>query len=398
VAAGGHTAQGAPARVPRRILPVIVFSQLAGSAPWFAVNAVMPDLRSDWGLEPGAIGTLTSAVQVGFISGTLAFAVLTVADRFSPRRVFLLCALAAAAFTAASAALDGNVATLLVLRFAVGFVLAGIYPVGMRIAAGWYQQGLGVALGFLVGALVLGTAAPHLLRALGATLPWQAVMAGIALLAAAGGVLMYALVPDSPHLPRAQAIDVRALAAIVTDPKVRASAFGYFGHMWELYAFWVLVPIVLATRLDAARVGYAAFAVIGAGAIGCIGGGLLVRRFGSARVAGVQLATSGACCVLAPWMMSAPLPVFVAWMLVWGITVVGDSPQFSTLTAVNAPRSAVGSVLTFVNCIGFALTVVTIQLFTWLAQQMPANLVLPWLAVGPVLGLLALRPLIVARA
>jgi MFS family permease len=387
-----------PHAVPRRILPVIVLSQFAGTALWFAVNAVMPDLQADWNLPAASVGTLTSVVQLGFIAGTLVFAILTVADRFSPRKVFLLCALAGAACTAAAALLDRNVAALIALRFASGFFLAGIYPVGMKIAAGWYQRGLGNALGYLIGALVLGTAAPHGLRALGAAWPWQAVMLAVAAIAAAGGLLMYALVPDSPHLPAARRIDPRALAVIVRDRNVRASALGYFGHMWELYTFWVLLPAILVTRIDPMRISAAAFCVIAAGAIGCVAGGHMVRQFGSARVAAVQLAASGLCCLAAPLLLAAPLAVFAAWLLVWGITVVGDSPQFSALTANNAPREAVGSVLTFVNSIGFAITIVSIQLFAWLAQTMPLELVLPWLALGPAAGLLGLRPLLNTQA
>ena len=383
--------------VPRRILPVIVLSQFAGTALWFAVNAVMPNLQADWNLPPNAVGTLTSTVQSGFIAGTLAFAVLAIADRFSPRLVFLLCALAGAACTVAATRVDRNLAAMLTLRCATGFFLAGIYPVGMKIAAGWYRQGLGMALGFLVGALVLGTAAPHGLRALGAAWAWQSVMLAVAGIAAAGGVLMYMCVPDSPHLPRTPRVDPRALAVIVRDRKLRASAFGYFGHMWELYTFWVLVPLIVAGRVQSGGASAAAFAVIAAGALGCVGGGLLVRRFGSARVAAAQLAASGACCVLAPFALDAPPGLFIAWLLVWGITVVGDSPQFSTLTAHNAPRDAVGSVLTFVNCIGFAITIPSIQLFTWLAQQASLGVVLPWLALGPIAGLVGLRPLL-ARA
>lgn len=380
--------------VPKRILPAIVLSQLAGTSLWFAVNAVMPDLQRDWQLPAAAVGSLTSAVQAGFIGGTLVFALLTVADRFSPRQVFLLCALAGAACNAAAALLDRQYDALLLLRFATGFFLAGIYPVGMKIAAGWYTRGLGAALGLLVGALVLGTAAPHGLRALGAQWPWQAVLWTVSTIAAAGGVLMYALVPDSPSMPRAARIRPQALAAIWTDRKLRASAFGYFGHMWELYAFWVLVPLVVATRLPAAQVAAASFAVIGAGFFGCAIGGALARRFGSARVAAVQLAASGMCCVLAPLLLDAPLSLFALWLFAWGITVVGDSPQFSTLTALNAPRDAVGSVLTFVNCIGFAISIVSIELFARLAVHWPLAVLLPWLAIGPALGLRALAPLL----
>ena len=380
--------------VPPRILPAIVLSQLAGTSLWFAINAVMPDLQRDWQLPAAAVGTLTSAVQAGFIGGTLVFALLTIADRFSPRQVFLLCALAGAGCNAAAALLDRQVDVLLVLRFATGFFLAGIYPVGMKIAAGWYTRGLGAALGLLVGALVIGTAAPHGLRALGAHWPWQSVMWAVSAVAAAGGVLMYVLVPDSPSMPRAARIRPQALAVIWTDRKVRASAFGYFGHMWELYAFWVLVPLIIATRLPATQVSAASFAVIGAGVVGCAVGGLLVGRFGSAKVAALQLAASGFACVLAPLLLDAPLWLFAAWLLVWGITVVGDSPQFSTLTALNAPRDAVGSVLTFVNCIGFAISIVSIELFARAAQHWPLAMLLPWLAIGPALGLRALAPLL----
>ncbi len=380
--------------VPKRILPAIVLSQLAGTSLWFAINAVMPDLQRDWQLPAAAVGTLTSAVQFGFISGTLVFAVLTIADRFSPRQVFLLCALAGASCNAAGALLDGQFEGLLALRFATGFFLAGIYPVGMKIAAGWYTRGLGAALGLLVGALVVGTAAPHGLRALGAHWPWQTVMWSVSAIAAAGGVLMYALVPDSPSAPRAARIRPQALAVIWTDRKVRASAFGYFGHMWELYTFWVLVPLIVATRLADVQISAAAFAIIGVGFFGCAIGGLIARRAGSAKVAAAQLAASGLCCVLAPLLLTAPLPIFAAWLLIWGVTVVGDSPQFSTLTALNSPRDAVGSVLTFVNCIGFAITIVSIELFTRLAQHWPLAMLLPWLAIGPALGLRALAPLL----
>jgi predicted MFS family arabinose efflux permease len=383
--------------VPKRILPAIVLSQFAGTSLWFAVNAVMPDLQRDWQLPTAAVGTLTSSVQAGFIAGTLVFALLTVADRFSPRQVFLLCALAGAGCNAAGALLDGQYHVLLALRFATGFFLAGIYPVGMKIAAGWYTRGLGAALGLLVGALVLGTAAPHGLRALGTQWPWQTVMWTVSAIAAAGGALMVLLVPDSPSMPRAARIRPQALAVIWTDRKLRASAFGYFGHMWELYAFWVLVPLIVATRLPAAQVAAASFAVIGAGFLGCAVGGLLVRRFGSAKVAAAQLATSGVCCALAPLLLEAPLALFAAWLVLWGITVAGDSPQFSTLTALNAPREAVGSVLTFVNCIGFAITIVSIEFVTRALQHWPLAMVLPWLAIGPAIGLRAVAPLLNGR-
>jgi MFS transporter, DHA1 family, inner membrane transport protein len=389
--------------VPRRILPVIVLSQFAGTSLWFAVNAVLPDLQQAWALPPTALASLTSAVQLGFVAGTLVFALLMLADRFRPTRVFLACCVLAALCNAAIATLDGQYHTLLALRFAVGFLLAGIYPVGMKIAASWYREGLGAALGVLIGALVVGTALPHGLRALvgtgaglpavGGLLPWQVVVLAVSMLAVAGGIATAWLVP-SPQPGSGVPIRPRALAAIWSERQLRASVFGYFGHMWELYTLYALLPVLIATRFTAQDVSVLAFWSIAAGALGCAGGGLLARRFGSARIAQWQLGASCLCCLASPWLLTAPLPVFVAWLLVWGTTVAGDSPQFSALTARNAPPAVVGSVLTFTNCIGFAISVASIELFVRLAQTTPLDALLPFLAVGPVLGLWALRPLL----
>jgi len=386
----------AEARPPARVLPVIVLAQLLGVSPWFAVNAVMPDLQAAYGWPPASVGTLTAALTLGFIGGTLAFALFGVADRHKPRHVFFACALAAALATLAAVQVAASFTALLVLRVATGFFLAGIYPVGMKIAALWFPRGLGIALGWLVGALVLGSAAPHGLRAAGVGWEWQGVFVVIAVLAALAGALVLFGVPEPPA-PAAPPprLKIAALATLWTDRRVRASAFGYFGHMWELYTLWVLLPAILATRIaSSVAVSWAAFLVLGAGALGCIGGGLLVRRFGGARVAGVQLALSGGCCLLAPWLLGAPVPWFMAWLLLWGITVVGDSPQFSALTASNAPREAVGSVLTLTNSIGFGISVLSIELFVHLAAALPLATLLPWLGIGPLLGLWALRPLL----
>lgn len=389
-----------PARVPRRLLPLIVLSQFAGTSLWFAVNAVMPDLQQAWGLPATAVGTLTSAVQLGFVAGTLSFALLMVADRFSPSRVFMACALLGALANAATLWAAGSLGTLVVLRFAVGFLLAGVYPVGMKIAASWYRERLGAVMGVLIGALVLGTALPHGLRALAgeggaaaALPPWQTVVLGVSLLAVLGGLATGLLVPDSPWLQRGARITPAALRLIWHDRRLRASVFGYFGHMWELYTFFVLVPLIVGLRWMGPAQSGVSFLVIAAGFVGCAGGGLLVRRWGSARVAQRQLATSGACCLLAPLLLHAPDALFLAWLLLWGLTVSGDSPQFSTLTAQNAPPAVVGSVLTFVNCLGFAISVLSIELFVAALQHLSLAVLLPLLGLGPMLGLWMFRPL-----
>ena len=396
--------------VPLHLLPIITLAQLLSTSLWFAANAVLPDLQRSFGFADSSLAWLTSAIQLGFIVGTLCFAVLMIADRFSMRWVFFVCATAGAGLNAAAVCLPLPVASglqssadpallmLIALRFAVGFCLAGVYPIGMKLASSWYTKGLGVALGFLVGALVVGTALPHLLRALGASWPWQEVMLATSVLALAGGLLVLMLAPDGPYLARSARVSPKALWVIVADPKVRASAFGYFGHMWELYAFIVLAPMMIAAYLNTGvsrAVSLLSFVVIAAGGLGCVLGGLAARRLGSAKVAGLCLAASGLCAFASPWMKEAPWWLFAGWLLVWGTTVSADSPQFSTLTAQNSPRDVVGSVLTFVNSIGFSISIVSIHWLSALSFKFSPWPVLPILAVGPILGLWAMRSLLV---
>jgi predicted MFS family arabinose efflux permease len=387
---------------PRRILPVIVLSQFAGTSLWFAGNALLPELQRALALAEQAVATVTSAVQLGFIAGTLVFALANIADRYSPRAVFLVSSVFGAAANAAAMMLphiDEPYAALLALRFATGFFLAGIYPVGMKIAAGWYREGLGGALGYLVGALVLGTAFPHLMATVGHGWSWTTVNSSLSVLAIAGGVLMFVLVPDGPYLAKAARFDPRAIVQAFSSADFRASAFGYFGHMWELYTFWALVPLMLAgygalhgaARLD---VGLWSFAIIAAGAIGCVAGGILSRSVGSARVAFAQLSVSGLCCLVSPLAYLLPWPAFLAFLLVWGVAVVGDSPQFSALNAATAPKAFVGSALTIVNCIGFSLTVLSVQLTAALSGLLPLQIWFVPVAIGPALGLLAVSRLV----
>ncbi len=379
---------------PRRILPIIVISQFAGTSLWFAGNAILGDLQASWGLGPEALGYSTSAVQFGFIAGTLTFSILTISDRFSPRIVFFVCALLGALSNVLIFAIGDGLASLMLLRFATGFFLAGIYPVGMKIAASWYERGLGEALGYLVGAVVMGTAFPHLLKAVGVSLPWGAVIVTVSVVSALGGTLLLVFVPDGPNLKRSAKFDMRAAFGVFRSPDLRASALGYFGHMWELYTVWAFVPIVLATyatRSTAAmNVPLWSFVVIGAGGAGCALGGVVSKRLGSARVAAWQLGASGLCCLLSPFIYSMPMIAFLAFLIFWGVVIVGDSPQYSALTALTAPPHLVGSALTLVTSIGFLLTIPSIQLINWLLQIIPEQYVFLPLVPGPVLGLVAL--------
>lgn len=369
---------------------------------WLASNAVLADLQQHWGLAAEALGYMTSAVQLGFIVGTLTFAFFAIADQFSARIVFLTCSLLGAAANLGVYLFAEGLASLLFFRFITGFFLAGIYPVGMKIAADWYRKDLGKAIGFLTGALVLGTALPHLLKALGQHLPWQTVTLAVSGIAAAGGLLMYTLVPDGPYSIKGTRFDPKALASIFRSRLFRASAFGYFGHMWELYAFWAFVPVVLAAYVASKPgvnfdISFWAFCVIGIGSVGCAGGGLYSLKHGSARVAFAQLASSGVCCLLSPLLFYAPAPVYLAFLLFWGIVVPGDSPQFSALNAANAPAHLVGSALTIVNCIGFAITIFSIQLLNYLVTFIDPSYLFLVLALGPLYGLISMMPLMRAR-
>jgi MFS family permease len=387
---------------PRRILPVIIVSQIAGGSLWFAGNAVLSDLQASGGLPDGVLGHMTAAVQLGFIAGTLLFAALAVSDRYSPRATFLACALLGSACNAGVYLVGGSVLSLLAARFAVGFFLAGIYPVGMKIASGWYQRDLGKALGWLVGALVVGTALPHLIKGMGQSLPWQAVLLSVSAIAALGGLAMYALVPDGPYIRAAAAFNPGSLAAVFRSPGFRASSCGYFGHMWELYAFWAFVPLAIAAYTARApeaglEVSLLSFAVIAAGAIGSVAGGYQALRHGSARVGFAQLAASGLCCLLSPLLFALPPPLFVGVLLLWGVVVAGDSAQLSALNARHAPAGQVGSALTIANCIGFAISIGSIQLLNAAAGALPVQYLFLLLVPGPLAGLWALRPLLAEK-
>ena len=388
---------------PLIILPIIIFSQFAGTSTWFASNAILGDLQTALNLGAGALGYMTSAVQFGFITGTLLFAVLVISDRFSPRYVFFSCSTLNAAFNLGIYFLAEGFWSLLIVRFLTGFMLAGIYPVGMKIAAGWYQKGLGKALGFLVGALVLGTAFPHLLKAAGQSFDWEVVIFAISGLAFLGGISMFLLVPDGPFLSKGTKFDSKALRVIFQSKALRAAAFGYFGHMWELYAVWAFFPVLLAAYGELApqleiNISLWSFFIIAAGFLGCAIGGLISLKTGSVIVAFVQLLASGLLCLFSPLLFDLPPFIFLLFLVFWGVFVVGDSPQFSALAAKTAPPQFVGSALTIINSIGFAISIVSIQFLNYLLTVIEVKFLFIPLLIGPMLGLIALRPLMKVKS
>ena len=376
---------------PNHILPLIVFAQFAGTSLWFATNAVIADIQEAFSLPSEVVGDITSAVQFGFIVGTLLFAILSIADRFSPVLVFLYSAILGAIFNLSIIYWAQGLTFIIIARFAVGVCLAGIYPVGMKIASDWYAAGLGKALGYLVGALVLGTAFPHLLNILGHTFSWTMVLWSTSILAIAGAVLLYLFLSDGPHRKSGSTFKWNVIPHIFKVKAFRSAAFGYFGHMWELYAFWSFVPLILITYNDshqsALPVSLWSFVIIGVGSLGCIIGGYISLKRGSAQVAFGMLLISGIGCLLSPLFFHFAPIVFLGALMIWGFTVVGDSPQFSTIVVQTAPKEYIGTALTIVNCIGFSLTIVSIQLIQYLQHMLPTTMLFLVLVIGPVLGL-----------
>jgi MFS family permease len=381
----------------KRILPIIVISQFCCTSLWFAGNAVLNDLIENFSLPNSALENLTSAVQFGFITGTLLFALFTIADRFSPSKVFFLCASLGALCNAGLIFQFNTVSTLLIIRFLTGFFLAGIYPIGMKIATDYYRKGLGNALGFLVGALVLGTALPHLLKDSMHSFSWETVLLSISGLSIFGGCLLVIFVNNGPYRKKGTSLDLTICFKIFKNRKFRKASFGYFGHMWELYTFWAFVPILLKTYSDMyAKVQFniplLSFFIIGIGSISCVLGSYLAKRYGTKKTAFYCLLLSCTCCLATPlFFLIENKMLFILFLLFWGFVVIADSPLFSTLIAQNAPESDKGTAITIVNCIGFSITILSIQLVS--AQYHSTNSIFVYLllAIGPVLGLISLR-------
>jgi MFS family permease len=380
-------------KINPRILPVIVIAQFFCTSLWFAGNAVLPDLVSSFNIPATALGHIISAVQFGFITGTLIYAVLLVADRFSPSHVFFWSAVLAAGSNMAIVFIDANITGLLAMRFLTGFFLAGIYPVGMKIAADHFEKGLGKALGFLVGALVVGTAFPHLLKSFTTALPWKTVLYFTSGLSIAGGTLMLLLVSPGPYQKRIQSLNYSALFSIFKHKAFRSAAFGYFGHMWELYAFWAFVPFLLMTYKnmhadDHINISTLSFYVIAAGGLACVVSGYLSQIFGAKKTAFAALFLSGCCCLFSPLAFYLPQIPFVVFLVFWGLVVIADSPLFSSLVAQYADVQVKGTALTMVTCIGFSITIASIELLNYLSGHIDPQYMFIALAPGPILGLL----------
>jgi len=377
----------------RRALATIAVGQLFALSLWFSASAVAPQLRDLWSLSTGQEAGLTLAVQLGFVVGALLSALFNLADVVPSRRLFLVSALGGAVANLGLLFMSESTITFtLGLRFLTGVFLAGVYPAGLKVMSGWFKTGRGMALGVLVGALTLGSASPHLVRGLG--LEWQGVViaaSAFTLIAAA----MMTRVGDGPYEIPAQRFRWQQLGIVVRNAGVRLSTYGYLGHMWELYAMWTWTAAFLAASAAAWGRSYGSiplitFAVIGVGGLGSWWAGSLADRLGRTRVAGGAMAVSGTCAVLTPVVFGMAPWVVVPVMLVWGLTVIADSAQFSTMVTETAEDAVRGTALTLQTAVGFLLTLVTIRWVPAIAESVSWRWAFPVLAVGPALGVLAM--------
>ena len=386
---------------------LIAAVQVLALAVWFSVSAVVPSLQAEWRISSAAAVWLTGSVQLGFVTGALLSTVLNLADRFPPQFLMAVSAALAALATLGLAVLADALPLALVLRFLTGAFLAGVYPVGMKLTASWAtSSNRGLAMGLLIGALTVGSALPHLIGGL-VTLPWRGVLqvtAGTGLL---GALLAVSAVRPGPHLaPGPTRLHPRYAVQMFAQRGPRLVNLGYFGHMWELYALWTWLPLFVLRAASSDEFGSSSqvlvFVTLGLfGLAGCLLGGWAADRFGRSAAAVGALSVSGACCLLSPLAFLAPAPVLAVFCAVWGASVIADSGVFSTALSEVADRRFVGTALSAQTAIGFALTVVSIQLVPLVADVAGWQYAFLLLAPGPFLGALSMRragSLIAARA
>jgi MFS family permease len=385
------------AEAPRerwRVLALLAVAELLGMSLWFSASASVPAIQAEWRLADSTAAWLTLAIQLGFVWGTLVSALSNLPDVVNTRRLFAASALLAALSNAAFGLFAKTPTLGIPLRFATGFFLAGVYPPGMKIMATWFRRGRGMALGVLVGAVTLGKASPYLVNALG-TGGWRGHVLFVSLLAVFGGTLVLFFVSDGPYSTGNAPFDIRQVGEVYRNRGVRLANFGYFGHMWELYAMWTWAPVFIRASFAAsgsspvlAEAG--SFLVLGAGAAGCVAAGVLGDRIGRTVVASSALAISGACCLIVGFLYGAAPGLLLSVMAIWGAAVVADSAQFSACVSELGDPRYLGTALTVQICLGFLLTTVSIRMMPGLVRAVTWRYAFAFLAAGPVFGVISM--------
>jgi len=374
-----------------------------GMTPWFSATVAAPGMMAEWGAMPSASAWLTIAVQLGFVLGTFVSAVLLLSDRLSARRLASGSSFVVTVATAALAWRHTGPTAAIVLCGFTGVALAGVYPPGIKIAAGWWRAGRGTAIGILVGALTIGSAMPNLLRAVAPVEKWRSIILAAASCALVSAVLFGRAVRDGPFQAASAPFNPRALSTVVRNRWVALATAGYLGHMWELYAMWSSIgafwAYVIAPRaMAAAFAPVFAFVTVASGAVGCVVAGLAADRVGRPIVTIVAMAISATCALAIGSLATAPLVVVTVVAVVWGISIVADSAQFSAAITELAPSQYVGTAITLQTCLGFLLTIVTIRLVPVWVHLWGWELAYVPLAIGPAAGILAMWPLWRARS
>lgn len=380
-----------------RALIYLSIAELFALSLWFSATAVLPALSIEWQLSDSGRAGLTIAVQLGFIIGTLLSALGNLPDVYSPRILMAISAALGAAANAVLALWVDNLVTALVLRVITGICMAGAYPPAMKIMATWFRDGRGVAMGILIGALTAGSAMPHLIRGV-TELPWRQTLLASSLLALLSCVIILVLVRDGPYRFPPARFDIRMAGAIFRERGLRLTCFGYFGHMWELYPMWAWIGVFMAESIQSRGANnyfgmhpsVAAFLVIAIGAVGCYIGGVVSDRWGRTTLTMAAMGASGLCALLIGFTFGGPPGVTLAVAMLWGITVIADSAQFSTAVTELSQPAYVGTALTIQTCVGFALTVASIWMIPFVVSWVGWRWAFAMLCVGPFLGTAAM--------